>query len=69
MSKQIDLTKKLSKFDREYLEARGMTAQLDQNAAHLMGGGLQDAEAEKLEPAGAEDDAPKHAKGKTEDKS
>lgn len=50
MSRQIDLTKPLSEDDRLYLESRGLQAQLDTNALHLMGGGA-DEEAPNEAPA------------------
>lgn len=42
MSREIDLTKKLSKDEREYLEARGLDRDLDANALALMGGGVSE---------------------------
>ena len=53
MSRQIDLTKPLSEDDRLYLESRGLQAQLDANALHLMGGGADETapeEDENVEP-------------------
>lgn len=42
MSRQIDLTKKLSSEDRAYLESRDDQYSLDLNALHLMGGGADE---------------------------
>lgn len=49
MSRQIDLTKQLSDEDRKYLEDRDLQSQLDQNAAYLLGGGVDSDEAEAIE--------------------
>jgi len=47
MSRQnIDLTQPLSDDEREYLEARNMQRELDENAMNLMGGGTDKTEAE-----------------------
>ena len=51
MSKNdIDLTQELSDDDRLYLESRGLQAQLDLNALHLMGGGSTEEEIPDDEP-------------------
>ena len=46
MSRQIDLTKELSEDERNYLLDRGWTHMLDENAMHVMGGGVDAGEAE-----------------------
>lgn len=57
MSRQIDVTKKLTKDEVAYLQARGMQGVLDANALALMGGGADEAAVEKAETEKAEPEA------------
>jgi len=46
MSRRIDLTRELTEDERQYLLDRGWQHMLDENAMHLMGGGVSEEEVE-----------------------